>query len=146
MLIGIVGQKGAGKDTIADLLVKEGYIAEKKAVADGIRIIRDMLFKDYLEDDATSGSNGRGSLDTKILQDIGRAMRTISEERFGHKYIWLNYLFKLVKHSAVISDIRLPIEAQYIIVCLPCASLCHVLSVSPYITFFSIKEETWSLL
>lgn len=99
-LIFLMGRQRAGKDTVADYLVKE-YGFEKLALADEVKDIA----KDYF---------GMEEKDRGLLIQIGTKMREIDPD------VWINILWRLVslRHRFgvdrfVIPDVRFPNEYEF---------------------------------
>jgi dephospho-CoA kinase len=87
MNIGIAGNMGAGKTTIANLIAKEfGY--EVVSFANGVREVKKMLFPN--------------AHDRSILQSIGTKMREIDQN------VWINYLISKLENGNkyVVDDVR----------------------------------------
>lgn len=119
MLVGVCGKAGAGKDTIADYLVKQhGF--KKIALADPIkRMVKDVfVLDDYTVYDRVAReqplSQWNGWSVRKLLQTIGTELfrRNIDDA------VWVKSLWYRVKSDPlsnyVVSDVRFPNEKQYL--------------------------------
>jgi hypothetical protein len=124
MLVGICGKAGAGKDTIADYLVKH-YAFKKIALADPIkRMVKDVfVLDDYTVYDRVAREQPleqwNGWSVRKLLQTIGTELfrRNIDDS------VWVKSLWYRVKSDPesnyVVSDVRFPNELQYLAVNCP---------------------------
>lgn len=119
MLIGVCGKAGAGKDTIADYLIKE-YGFKKIALADPIkRLVQDVFVLsdnevyDRVEREKPMEKWGGWSV-RKLLQIIGTELfrKNIDES------IWVKSLWYRVQSQPserfVISDVRFPNELSFL--------------------------------
>jgi dephospho-CoA kinase len=119
MLVGICGKAGAGKDTIADYLVKEhGF--KKIALADPIkRVVQDVfVLDDHTVYDRVAREQPLEQWDgwsvRRLLQIIGTELfrKNIDEA------IWVKSLLYRVQSDPtsnyVVSDVRFPNELQYL--------------------------------
>jgi len=118
MLIGVCGKAGAGKDTIADYLIKHhGF--QKIALADPIkRLVKDVF---VLDDHTVYDRDAR----EQPLKDwpnwsVRKLLQYIGTELFREKIddaIWVKSLWKRVQQNRdihyVCSDVRFPNELQY---------------------------------
>jgi hypothetical protein len=109
MIIGIVGESGTGKDTLADFLVESGY--KKLALLD---VLKEFLQRVYVLDDQQLWGDYKEAVDARynvstrqIMQDIGAAFRQFNET------VWIDLALREVKgRDVVISDVRLVAEAR----------------------------------
>ena len=86
MRVGVLGKMCAGKTTLANALVKQGYT--RMAFADKVKEIARELF-------------GMTSKDRPLLQAIGQGMRNIRAT------VWIDYLLSKVEgDNIVIDDVR----------------------------------------
>lgn len=129
MLIGLLGFAGAGKGTVADIMI-EDYAYHKLAFADTLKDITSHIFgwdRKLLEgdtevsrafreklDDFWSARFGREITPRIILQQIGtEAMRDVIDQN-----IWVYSLEQKIKHTnsenIVITDVRFPNEIDLI--------------------------------
>lgn len=97
MRIVLLGKAGAGKDTVADYLVRH-YGFRKYAFADSLKAVARQLWPERFED----------CKPRKLLQDIGAKMREIDAA------VWINCVFRRIAAEqpgrVVISDCRYPNE------------------------------------
>lgn len=116
MLIGLVGKKGAGKDTVADFLIeKKGY--NKKAFADPLKKVVQALFlldETQVHDQSLKEiTDPRWSLSPRqMMQLVGtNLIRTNLGEDFWLKHIELG---RENLDFIVISDVRFQNEADWV--------------------------------
>lgn len=129
MLIGLIGNKRVGKDTIANILVNK-YQFKKLAFADPIKEVINLLF------DLDTSDN----VDKEKVTDYGVSLRTLyqkfgtelmqegiykyfpeMEDKIPKKMFWVYKLFKHIENyktqninKFVISDVRFLHEANYV--------------------------------
>lgn len=118
MLIGVMGKAGAGKDTIADYLVKE-YKFKKISLADPIkRLVKDIF---VLDDHTVYDRVAR----EKVLENwpdwsVRKLLQYIGTELFRNNIdqeIWVKSLWYRVQDDRTINyvcpDVRFPNELQF---------------------------------
>lgn len=123
-LIGLCGYAGAGKDTVADMLVKKGYT--KLSFADSLKDAVSDIFgwdRDLLEGKTEKSRKFREKKDTYWSKKFGRKItpRLILQE-FGTNLcrdhlletIWIDSLERKIKGDTVISDVRFINEFNFI--------------------------------
>ena len=122
MLIGIVGMKRTGKDTMANLLTNY-YGFNKVAFADPIKDICKILFnwdKEFLESDDKDKYCELGIVPRDMMKWIGTDIFQYQiYERFPNlkikqKEIWVNAVKNQITNKTVISDVRFIHEAEFI--------------------------------
>lgn len=115
MLIGIVGKKQVGKDTISDYLCQSNLKFKKFAFADALKELMLLLYPqltpDHLHDPVLKETNlsflRHGESPRKVLQYIGTELfRTCFDEN-----VWINIVKEKIKkyiefHHIIISDVR----------------------------------------
>jgi hypothetical protein len=122
MIIGITGKAGAGKDTIADYLIKT-HNYKKISLADPIRrIIQDVFVLsheqvwDRVEREKPLPQWNNWTV-RKLLQIIGtESMRNIIDDEIWVKHAWFTIKKQLEQNpdlNFVIPDIRFPNELEY---------------------------------
>jgi len=118
MIIAITGKAGAGKDTIADYLIKEhGY--KKISLADPIkRLVKDVFaltdFQVYDRDEREKPLPQWGGRSVRqLLQYIGTELfRTNIDPDIWVKSLWFN--IENSQDNYVIPDVRFPNELNYL--------------------------------
>lgn len=123
-LIGLCGYAGAGKDTVADMLVKKGYT--KLSFADSLKDAVADIFgwdRNLLEGKTEKSRKFREKKDTYWSKKFGRKItpRIILQE-FGTNLcrdhlletIWIDSLERKIKGDTVISDVRFENEFNFI--------------------------------
>lgn len=130
VVIGISGKKGSGKDTIADILVKE-HNFYKFSFADHVKEVCKVLFN--FSHDQMYNHTLKDIIDEKIGISPREAMQKIGTEfgqcdihkyfpnlRCDHKTFWLDSFDKIYNRgldkpqNIVISDVRFPHEISYL--------------------------------
>ena len=134
MLIGITGLQGAGKDTIADIIIKQqngkNYEFEKKSLAEPIKKISKELFllsdEQLYSDNKNIIDNRWGITPRKIFQTIGTDIfRNHLNDFFPNLYnfinnesFWINHFKEWYKNNdnkyIIIPDIRFEDEAKMV--------------------------------
>lgn len=114
MIIGIMGQKFNGKDTIADYICKT-YHFKKLAFATVLKSVCTLI---YNLSHTQLNSNDKETVDLRynksprqIMQDIGQKLKELDPD------IWINHLNeerKKTSKNIVISDVRFQNEVDYI--------------------------------
>lgn len=116
VLIGLIGPKESGKDTLADYLVSH-YRFQKHAFADPIKQICRIMF--LLDPEQLNDHTLKETIDKKwgltprqMMQKLGTdVIRNIWDNDFWLKHIDFRLDFN---NDIVISDVRFPNEAQWI--------------------------------
>ena len=128
-IIGIIGNMGSGKTTIGKMMEKAGLVNEERAFAGKICKMAE-LFVDagYLERDE-DGKLKRTIELRQIKQGIGLKMRELCQEVFGHKEVWIDAVFNTINDDTVITDVRMPIEAE------------RILKAGGYLIYLNISNE-----
>lgn len=119
MLVGVCGKAGAGKDTIADYLVKH-HSFKKIALADPIkRLVKDVF---VLDDHTVYDRVAREQpLEQWNGWSVRKLLQFIGTELFRYKIddaVWVKSLWFRVKSDPlsnyVVSDVRFPNELNYL--------------------------------
>lgn len=116
VLIGLIGYKNAGKDTLADYLVREhGF--EKHAFADPVKEVCRIMFhltpEQLTDPEAKETVDERwGTTPRKMMQKVGTDM---VRAQLGDDF-WLRHMDARVqrKEKVVVSDVRFPNEAEWV--------------------------------
>jgi hypothetical protein len=110
-VIGLIGAPGSGKDTIADFLVKKGYV--KFAVADEIK-------KGYYAESGYTEEQFKAARGTELEQKIRDGLWEFSAKKCEEMKNPTYFMFKVLKaiknsgtRHAVISDVRTQMECIY---------------------------------
>ena len=126
MILGLVGPAGAGKGTVADMLVSEGYI--KVAFADILKDVVSIMFgwpRHLLEGDTDESRQFRETVDEWWSERFGypvtprnmlQLMGTEAGRDVFHKDIWILSLERRIRgrNNVVISDVRFPNEIDFV--------------------------------
>lgn len=116
MLIGLIGQKYSGKDTLADFLVSH-YHFKKYAFATPVKEICQIMF--HLKPEQMTDPILKEIVDTRwdlsprqLMQKVGTDM---IRDMWGHDF-WLKHMDLRISNNdnIVISDVRFPNEAHWI--------------------------------
>lgn len=119
MLIGLNGKIGSGKDTIADIIIRQYPYVEKKSFAYKLKLISSILIGCDLKDlMMQEGKNLYSEIFRmtygEVLQNVGtRALRN----NF-HKEVWIKSLFvDFINEESnwIVTDVRFENEAEFII-------------------------------
>lgn len=108
MIIGITGNMGAGKDTVADALRSLGICHGRLSFADKVKEAEKLIF----------GETDK-QIRRKLLQGIGGRMRELSHRVYGNNDVWINPLHEVVikwpRLTYVVTDVRHLDEANWIL-------------------------------
>lgn len=131
MKILLVGKAGAGKDTVADILVRD-YGYTRYAFADKLKEIAKDLFPDHFQEGKPR----------RLLQELGVKMREIDPD------VWVNYVLNRVQgENVVITDGRFDNEvnlcrrAGFVVVEVSCPPEIRVLRLAKRDGRFPTEEE-----
>lgn len=117
ILIGLTGSAGSGKDTFALALVTKGFV--RAALADALKEVVAKLAGEpvsmyHLAEFKAAHCETLGMTRRAALQGVGNGMRGILGES-----IWINQILRKWEeegnHATVITDVRYPSEAQWIV-------------------------------
>lgn len=114
-LLGLVGDSRAGKDTVADIIVKNlGY--EKRSLASPIRSTLMYIFNDVRPDIVETVMTQGWDIAKAKHQESVSAMITLGQRmRDIDSGIWLKACTNAPYTDLVIPDVRQPNEADYIL-------------------------------
>lgn len=118
MLIGLVGKKGSGKDTVADFLI-DRFNFMKIAFADPLKKVLQVLF--LLEDRQLHDPKYKEMVDDRWGMSPRQMMQMMGTDivraKFGEDF-WLKHMdYTLKQHETkfiVISDVRFKNEAEWV--------------------------------
>jgi hypothetical protein len=115
MIIGLTGQKGAGKDTVADVLVEQGFL--KISIADPLKQVCQAIF--HLDEKQLHDPIEKERVDSRWGKTPRQLFQEIGTELFRNQYdekIWIQSLFyrigKYPDRHIVIPDIRFQNECD----------------------------------
>lgn len=117
MIIGLVGKAQAGKDTVADYLVKH-FFFQKAAFADDLKALCKDMFN--LTDAQVNTQEGKAAIDVRYGITPREILQKVGTDWFRSVYpmIWVDRLCNRLKREPnvdhVITDIRFPNEAMAI--------------------------------
>lgn len=109
MIIGIIGQKGTGKDTVADYIVKSNDF-KKISYAEPLKKICKELFD--LTDEQLNDQHEKEKIDPRWGMSPRTILQSIGTDLFRKHYdenFWVNILIQKIKNkndNFIISDIR----------------------------------------
>jgi len=129
MLIGLIGNKRVGKDTVANFLV-EGFQFKKLAFADPIKEVISLLFdldiseevdKENITDYGVSLRTLYQKFGTELMQEGIYDYFPEMENKIPRKMFWIHKLFKRVEayqkeniQHFIVSDVRFLHEANHL--------------------------------
>lgn len=118
VLIGLIGYKNAGKDTLADYLVRNhGF--EKHAFADPVKQVCGIMFD--LTPKQLTDPEGKETVDERWGMTPRKMMQTVGTDmvraQLGNDF-WVRHMNARMRHKEklkiVISDVRFPNEAEWV--------------------------------
>lgn len=118
MIIGLTGQKGAGKDTVADVLVAQGFL--KISIADPLKKVCQAIFD--LNDVQLHDVCEKEKIDPRWGKSPRQLFQEIGTDLFRNHYdqrIWIqSLLYRIGRHKnrhIVIPDIRFQDECNVLL-------------------------------
>lgn len=127
--VALIGPQGAGKTTLAELLVEHrGY--RRHGIADGIRRVLQMAYREGVSKGETidlQRFSGKVTLTGReLMQELGMALRDVDLHFWlrvwseGYSQLWQNGV------PVVVDDVRLPSEVQMLRVIEPSIAIVRV--------------------
>ena len=127
--VALIGPQGAGKTTLAELLVEHrGY--RRHGIADGIRRVLQMAYREGVSKGETidlQRFSGKVTLTGReLMQEVGMALRDVDLHFWlrvwseGYSQLWQNGV------PVVVDDVRLPSEVQMLRVIEPSIAIVRV--------------------